>query len=147
MAIGNIQLDGIVFRDRAKTAMLRLKNIPVAGGNASSPFVSVRVGEMVNDYRVAKIDVQSVTLEKSGQTYTIGLFSQNKVASPASPQPSSAPPVPALQGQNRTQTAPNGMRPPLLRRIFHGRMPRAPSQAPAGLPPNRGPGQAAAANH
>ena len=75
MAIGDIQLDGIVFRDSAKTAMLRLKKIPVATGNASSPFVSVRVGEMVNDYRVAKIDVQSVTLEKSGQTYTLGLFS------------------------------------------------------------------------
>jgi hypothetical protein len=165
MAIGNIQLDGVVFRDNAKKAILRLKNIPMravgATGNPASPFVTVRIGEMVNEYRVAKIDVQSVTLERSGQLYTIGLFSANKVAAPASPQPSysSAPSPNARMGQPPMQAArgtnaglphgpvfQNGFRPTPPRQALHGRMPAPPSQGPANLPSNGNSGQGTAAN-
>ena len=129
MAIGNIQLDGVVFRNNSRLALLRLKNVPIgtgALGNPSSPFVSVHVGEMVNDYRVAKIDVQSVTLEKSGQTYMIGLFSANKAPALASAPPSgsslSTPRGPAGK-QSEIRRDPvfrNGFNPKPLRQALHG---------------------------
>lgn len=165
MAIGNIQLDGVVFRNNTRKAVLRLKNAPVGptgqADKPQQPFLTVRVGEMVNDYRVAKIEIQSVTLEKGGQMYTLGLFSSNRVAAPASPQPAPSAPAsaggrPALPmpqgaiGKNPARPAPvyqKGFRPQTL----HGRMsmqpnPGAVNSAPNGSPMQGMPAPAAAPN-
>lgn len=138
-AIGNIQLDGVIFRNSAKTAVLRLKN--VSGLNQAahpeSPFVSVRVGEMVDDFRVTKIDLRSVTLERSGQSYTVGLFANNKVAAPASP-----PPTANAASNGKPQPLPGraGVKPGLPNgAMFHpqnlGQAMRPPLTMPHGRPP------------
>jgi hypothetical protein len=94
MAIGNIQLDGVIIQGNSKKAILRLKNLPAGPpgkkGQAASPFVSVREGQMVSEYRVSKIESKAISLEKDGQTFTVALFAPNKVATPASPAPSPA---------------------------------------------------------
>ncbi len=93
MAIGNIQLDGVIIKSNSKRAVLRMKN-QVAGapgkkGQPASPYVTVREGQMVGDYRVSKIESKSISLEKDGQTFTVGLFAENKVVTPPSRRPSS----------------------------------------------------------
>ncbi len=94
MAISNIQLDGVIMQSNAKRAVLRMKNpppgAPAKKGQAASPFVTVREGQMVSDYRVSKIEPKSITLEKDSQTFTVGLFAANKVLPPMAPAP---PPV------------------------------------------------------
>lgn len=147
MAIGNIQLDGVVFRNNSRKALLRLKNVPIrargAKGFPVSPFVTVRVGEMVNDYRVTKIDIQHVTLERNGQTYTLGLFSANKIAAPASPAPRAAvvSPHKGRPGRPLSQRAPVKNSGLARRAVFNSRFqPRSPQQALHGrmpIPPNR----------
>ena len=107
MAIGNIQLDGVMIKSNSKRAVLRMKD-QLAGtagkkGRPASPFVTVREGQMVGDYRVSKIDSKSISLEKDGQTVTIGLFAGNKVVTPLSaPQA----PVPAQQPMAAPGVAP-----------------------------------------
>jgi len=95
MAIGNIQLDGIIIQNNAKKAILRMKSLPGGPppkkGQPASPFVTVREGEMVSDYRVSKIESKSISFEKDGQSFTIGLFAENKVIAPPSPIPAPAP--------------------------------------------------------
>ena len=95
MAIGNIQLDGVIIQSNTKRAVLRMKSRPAdaAGkkGQPVSPFVTVREGQVVSDYRVSKIESKSISLEKDGQTFIIGLFAENKVVTP----PSAPPPAPA----------------------------------------------------
>lgn len=149
MAIGDIQLDGVVFRNDARSAVLRLKNVPLrppgVQGSSVSPFVTVHVGEMVNEYRVAKIEIQRVTLERNGQTYTIGLFSANKVAAPVSPAPPAAAgsPSTAGTGPGRMQGAPvknSGLpRGAVFQRGFKPGSPQQPPGARVPMPPNRGP--------
>ncbi len=72
-----------------------MKSQPAGGagkkGQPVSPFVTVREGQIVSDYRVSKIEFKSISLEKDGQTFTIGLFAENKVVSPASPPPALTP--------------------------------------------------------
>ncbi len=107
MAIGNIQLDGVIIQSNSKRAVLRLKDrlVGAAGkkGRPVSPFVTVREGQMVGDYRVSKIESKSISLEKDGQTVTIGLFAENKVITP----PSAAPvPAPAQQPMAAPEVAP-----------------------------------------
>jgi hypothetical protein len=67
MAIGNLQLDGVVIVSNTKRAILRMKNqqggAPAKKGQPPSPFVTVREGETVSDYRVSKIDPKSISLE------------------------------------------------------------------------------------
>ena len=91
MAIGNIQLDGVIIQSNAKRAVLRMKNQPAGApakkGQPASPFVTVREGQMVSDYRVSKIESKSISLEKDGQTFTVGLFAANKVLPPLAPAP------------------------------------------------------------
>ncbi len=100
MAVSNIQLDGVIIQSNAKRAVLRMKSVPagrpVKKGQPASPFVTVREGQMVSDYRVTKIESKSISLEKDGQTFTVGLFAENKVVSPASAAPAPAP-APAQQ--------------------------------------------------
>jgi len=91
MEIANLQLDGIIIQSNTKKALLRMKNVPAGGsgkkGQPSSPFVTVREGQSVSDYRVSKIEPRSISLEKDGQTFTIGLFADNKVLAQSSPVP------------------------------------------------------------
>ncbi|MHC1725678.1 MAG: hypothetical protein AB9866_06685 [Syntrophobacteraceae bacterium] len=100
MAIANIQLDGVMIQGNSKKALIRLKNVGGGGGpgkqqkGASTPFVTVREGQQVGDFRVSKIEPKSISFEKEGQTYTIGLFAENKVVSPAAPVPPAPPPPP-----------------------------------------------------
>ncbi len=85
-----------------------MKNQPTgpAAGKAqhpSSPYMTVREGQMISDYRVSKIDPKSISLEKDGQTFTLGLFAENKVLSPvgapAAPPPQPAAPQPEVAPQ------------------------------------------------
>lgn len=112
MAIGNIQLDGVIIQNNARKAILRMKNQPAGPsakkGQPASPFVAVREGEMVSDYRVSKIESKSVSLEKEGQSFTIGLFAENKVVTPPSPAPM---PAPAPVAGPQTAPAPGSQQP------------------------------------
>jgi hypothetical protein len=97
MAVGNIQLDGVIIQSNVKRAVLRMKNPPAGAaakkGQPTSPFVTVREGQVVSDYRVSKIESKSISLEKDGQTFTISLFAENKVVTPPSAPSPAAPPV------------------------------------------------------
>ena len=74
MALANIQLDGVMIQSNSKKAVLRMKSQPggAAGkkGEPASPFVTVREGQIVSDYRVSKIESKSISLEKDGETFT-----------------------------------------------------------------------------
>ena len=95
MAVGNIQLDGVIIQSNVKRAVLRMKNPPAGAaakkGQPTSPFVTVREGQVVSDYRVSKIESKSISLEKDGQTFTVSLFAENKVVTPASAPPAPTP--------------------------------------------------------
>jgi hypothetical protein len=103
--VGNIQLDGVIIESNAKRAILRMKSMPAAPvakkGQPDSPFVIVREGQTVSDFLVTKIESKSVSLEKDGQTFVIGLFAANKVASPPSPVPAPVAPPPQEQESNQ----------------------------------------------
>lgn len=84
-------------------------------GRPASPFVTVREGQMVGDYRVSKIESKSISLEKDGQTFTVALFAENKVVTPpsitpapaAAQQPTAAPGVaPQEAGANQPPGVP-----------------------------------------
>ncbi|MDR3556849.1 MAG: hypothetical protein P4L55_19015 [Syntrophobacteraceae bacterium] len=141
--IENIQLDGVVFRGNSRKALLRLKNGQMAApgqeGNPLPPVVTVRVGEMVDEYRVTKIDLRSVTLEKSGQAYTIGLFASNKVVAPASPAPSFAASARA-RAQSRPGINPRLPHGPMFHNGFRPKNPQQALRAPMSRPPGRPPG-------
>jgi len=107
MGIGNFQLDGVIIGSNTKRAVLRMKN-PGPGaqkGQPASPFVTVREGQTVSDYRVTKIEPKSISLEKDGQTFTLGLFADNKVSTPASPTPAPVQPPPPPPGAAPQQGA------------------------------------------
>ncbi|MGO9019888.1 MAG: hypothetical protein ACLQVJ_16255 [Syntrophobacteraceae bacterium] len=114
IAIGNFQLDGVIIQSNSKRAVLRMKNPPAGAaarkGQSASPFVTVREGQVVSDYRVSKIESKSISLEKDGQTFTICLFAENKVLTPPSPQPPATAPVqpqPAAPGVAPQEAAAN----------------------------------------
>lgn len=153
MAIGDIQLDGVVFRNNSRSALLRLKNVPMGmsgdKGLPASPFVTVHVGEIVNDFRVTQIQIQRVTLERNGQTYSLGLFSANKVVAPASPAAPAAAAHPlagSAPAAARGGTAPHpmvpgaafpkGFHPHLPPRALGGRVPSPPPGSVANPPAN-----------
>lgn len=105
MPISNIQLDGVVIQGNAKKAIVRLKNPGATGDKkkVQSPFVTVREGQQVGDFRVSKIEPKSISLEKDGQTHVVSLFAENKVSTPAAqpapaanvgPLPADVPPPP-----------------------------------------------------
>ena len=138
MAIGSLQLDGVIIQGNSKKAVLRMKNhqAGAAGekGQPASPFVTVREGQIVGDYRVSKIESKSISLEKDGQTFTLGLFAEDKEVTqtplPIGPapaqQPMAAPGVaPQVMGANR----PPGVQPQ------PGFNPANPQQLPAGETP------------
>jgi hypothetical protein len=92
MPITNIQLDGVMINGSNKKALVRMKS-PQPGADrkkVQSPFVTVREGQQIGDFRVTRIEPKSVQVEKDGQSYTINLFAEGKIASPVAAQ---APPV------------------------------------------------------
>jgi hypothetical protein len=120
MDIKNIQLDGVIITGNVKKALVRLKghlrvNDAHGKNKSPSPFVTVRENQQVSDFRVAKIDVKSISLERDGQVYTIDLFSEGKVVPPVTavqPERSAPPPppgnVPGMQpSQGPPQSFPN----------------------------------------
>ena len=144
MAIGNIQLDGVIIQSNSKRAVLRLKDrlIGAAGkkGRPVSPFVTVREGQMVGDYRVSKIEFRSISLEKDGQTVTIDLFAANKVITPPAaahfPAPAQQPmAAPGVAPQEAETNQPPGVQ---LRPSYNPANPQQlpPSEAAAAPNPN-----------
>jgi hypothetical protein len=145
LALGNIQLDGVVFQSGERKAVLRVKNQsagpPGKKGQAASPFVTVREGQMVSDYRVAKIEPKSISLEKEGQTFTISLFAENKVLSPVTPsaasvQPQAATPPPVAAQQEGDSEQPAGQP-----GLYPQNQPQAFQNQARTLPPNPGGGR------
>ncbi len=143
MAIGNVQLDGVIIQSNLKRAVLRMKNQPAGTvgkkGQPASPFVTVREGQMVGDYRVLKIESKSISLEKDGQTVTIGLFAENKEVTPLPAPPGPAPaqrPIaaPGVAAQEAGANQPPGVQ------LQPGYNPANPQLSPPGWPaPNPNP--------
>jgi hypothetical protein len=144
LAVGNIQLDGVMIQSGEKKAVLRMKTQPQGAaankGQSGSPFVTVREGQMVSDYRVSKIEPKSILLEKDGETFTVSLFAANKVLSPVAPVPAPVQPQPAAPppevGADQPPEAQGqpGVNPQRQRQSL-------PGQAAAGQPsPNNPPG-------
>ncbi len=108
MGLANIQLDGVMIQGNSRKAILRLKTPPAHGADKKkpSPFVTVREGQQVGDYRVVKIEPKSIALEKDGQTHTVALFSEHKVSTPAAPVPPPAQPVMTRPGNASRQQQP-----------------------------------------
>jgi hypothetical protein len=143
MAISNIQLDGVIIQSNEKKAVLRMKSVPagaaVKKGQPASPFVTVREGQVVSDYRVSKIESKSISLEKDGQTFTVSLFAANKVVTPASVPPAPAPAQQPQAAPGVAQQESGANQPPGVQ-LQPGYNPENPQQAlpgrAAGAPPN-----------
>ena len=112
-----VQLDGIIIHGDSRKAIVRVKGqVPSQPGTKShptSPFQTIREGDMIGDIRVTKIEAKSITLEKDGETSVISLFTEGKLSTPAAgaaaqtPQmpPSVQPPGPMGAGQRAQQQA------------------------------------------
>ena len=75
----NMQLDGVMIQGNTRKALLRLKGpLPAPAGEKRgkppSPYMTVREGQQVGEYRVVKIETKSISLEKEGQTFVVSLF-------------------------------------------------------------------------
>jgi hypothetical protein len=133
---GAIQLDGVFLHGDVKKAILRVNpsmlKKPVAKGK-TDPFVTVSEDEQLGDYRVAKIEPRSITVEQRGSTFVVPLFAPGKVAPPPPKAPSGA------AGQPPPAGAPGAPQPPQAARA-HQR-----GQQPAAAPGEQlqPPGQAA----
>ena len=146
MQIGNFQLDGVIIESNTKRAVLRMKGQPASAagkkGQPASPFVTVREGQMISDYRVSKIESKSISLEKDGQTFTVGLFAENKVVTPPAPSPAAAPvqqptPAPGGPAQETAGNQPPGVQPQPGYNPQNPQQP-VPGQAAQAPPLNRG---------
>jgi hypothetical protein len=84
--ISNIQLDGVMVNGNSKKALVRMKGAQAGMKKPTSPFLTVREGQQIGDFRVISIESKSMSLEKEGQKYTINLFAEGKIASPIAPQ-------------------------------------------------------------
>lgn len=139
MPITNIQLDGVIIRGNNRKALLRMK-APTAAGQAgkkaSKPYVVVRENQQVGDFRVVKIEPKSVSLEKEGQTFVLGLFAEGKVVIPAAPQPGAAQPSHEDNGPAAGQTQPGqaGVPP---NRMPRGQHPQAMPGQQVGIEPSQ----------
>lgn len=80
--------------------------------SAASPYMTVREGDKIGDYSVARITINSLKLDRAdGQSHTVELFAQNKVrpempASGGLPAPSSGPTLTPPGGQPGTPGQP-----------------------------------------
>lgn len=113
VGISNIQLDGVIIQGNNRKALMRIKSQASPGRDKKkvSPFVTVREGQQIGDYRVVKIEPKSVSLEKDGQTHIIGLFAENKISTPATPPGPPAQTVP-VKPAPAAESAPRQAQPP-----------------------------------
>jgi hypothetical protein len=154
-----VQLDGVFIRDDAKKALLRVNSQLLGGGRERGkdpfPYMTVSEGESIGDYKVAKIEARSVSLEKDSQLHVISLFMDGKVSppvmtipvAPVSPETDApqAPPGAEIPEQPQEsaqvpeqQDSPPAAQPP--------RMPAAPQPPGVGTQPSDGNVQASAGN-
>lgn len=143
MPITNFQLDGVIILGDTKKALIRMKS-PGAGADKKkfqSPYVTVKEGQQVGDYRVTKIEAKSVSLEKDGQTYMLNLFAEGKVAPPVTAPPPVAmtPEQPGVPGNTPPNILPSGNSPGAIPPNMRQRGQRMqPGQEPQQLSPNPG---------
>jgi hypothetical protein len=92
----SVQLDGVMVLGESKKALIRVRSQILGTTKTRDPFpyMAVKEGDAVGDYKVVTIDAKSVTLARSGQEYYVGLFSEGKIASPPTPLPAVAAPRP-----------------------------------------------------
>jgi hypothetical protein len=124
-----LQLDGVIIHGNSRKAIVRTKAMlpPTPGAKKpQSPFVTVREGQQIGEYKVVKIETKSISLEKDGQTFVIGLFAEGKVAPPAPPVPTVQPQQPGQEG-GAPPAAPGQPGAPVQPAV-HGQVP--PAQAP-----------------
>jgi hypothetical protein len=113
---GAIQLDGVFLHGDVKKAILRVNpsmlKKPAAKGK-TDPFVTVSEDEQLGDYRVAKIEPRSITVEQRGSTFVVPLFAPGKVAPPPPKAPSAAPgqPPPGAPPPQAARAQPPGQPP------------------------------------
>ncbi len=92
-ALRSLQLDAVMVFGENKRAILRSRGgrAPqrASDGQAGSPYISVREGDQVGDFRVVKIEQKSIRLEKDGQLHELSLFAEGKVVPPPPPLPDS----------------------------------------------------------
>ncbi len=90
-ALRSLQLDAVMVFGENRRAILRStgRRAPQggAGGEAVSPYVSVKEGDQVGDFKVVKIEPRSIRLEKEGQLHELSLFAAGKVVPPPPPSP------------------------------------------------------------
>ena len=106
----SVQLDGVFIRDNSKMALVRVNQQLLGGkrerGSEQFPYMSVTEGDSIGDYKVAKIDSRSISLQKDGQLYAINLFMDGKVVPPATPLPAApVSPEPEQAPQNLPEAA------------------------------------------
>jgi hypothetical protein len=139
MPISNIQLDGVMVNGNSKKALVRLKSGQPGAKKAQSPFVTVREGQQIGDYRVVRIESKSLSLEKDGQNFTINLFAEGKIATPVTAQAPPVNPNPNPANQNATQvpgsTDPIPPPVPIPPNQRVNLQPRVPGQDPQQVPP------------
>lgn len=100
LSLKSVQLDGIIVFGNTRKALVRMKSGGKPAeekGKRQSPYVVVSEGGLLGDYRVTKVDVKSITLEKDGQSIVVSLFAEGKVSPPVPAAP--ATPSQAAQGQ------------------------------------------------
>jgi len=95
----SVQLDGIFIRDDVRKALVRVSSqlLGEPKGRARGrgrgmpgdqfPYMTISEGESIGDFKVIKIDLRSISLEKDSQVYVISLFMDGKVVPPVTPLP------------------------------------------------------------
>jgi hypothetical protein len=98
MPKGAIQLDGVFVHGDVKKAILRVNpSLLKNSKNKADPFVTVGENEQLGDYKIAKIEPRSISVETRGSTFVVPLFVAGKVAPPPPKPVSAAPNTPPAQ--------------------------------------------------
>jgi len=106
MPKGAIQLDGVFVHGDVRKAILRVNpSLLKNSKNKADPFVTVSENEQLGDYKIAKIEPRSISVETRGSTFVVPLFVSGKIAPPP-PKPASAPPPQAARPPIPGQTVP-----------------------------------------
>ncbi len=142
MPKGAIQLDGVFLHDEVKKAILRVNPslLKKPSKAKTDPFITVTENEQIGDYRVAKIEPRSITVEQRGSTFVVPLFAPGKVAPPP-PKPVAAAPIPGQPGAGpappqgpAARTAPAGQPPTVPGEQLQPQV-QGPNTADLGSPP------------
>jgi hypothetical protein len=96
-----IQLDGVVIHGKTKKALVRFRDRPLRAKptRGRSQQLVVQEGESIGDYKLIRITIRTIWLERSGERYELSLFSKTPKALSGGP-PDGVPP-PASQGEQR----------------------------------------------